>query len=70
MNETKALTLAQLNGRLFATLMNILNKSSLDIIKVYYKKDCIIVNIFNSGYKIASEKDIIKFKEDVKFLIK
>ena len=70
MNETKTLTLAQLNGRLFTTLMNILNKSSLDIVRVYYKKDCIIVNIFNNVYTIASEKDIIKFKEDIKFLIK
>lgn len=70
MNETKALTLAQLNGRLFTTLMNVLTKSSLDIIKVYYKKDCIIVNIFNNVYTISSEKDIIKFKEDIKFLIK
>lgn len=70
MNETKALTLAQLNGRLFTTLMNVLNKSSLDIVRVYYKKDCIIVNIFNNVYTISSEKDIIKFKEDIKFLIK
>ena len=70
MNETKALTLTQLNGRLFTTLMNVLTKSSLDIIKVYYKKDCIIVNIFNNVYTISSEKDIIKFKEDIKFLIK
>ena len=70
MNETKALTLAQLNGRLFTTLMNVLNKSSLDIIRVYYKKDCIIVNIFNNVYTISSEKDITKFKEDVKLLIK
>lgn len=70
MNETKALTLAQLNGRLFTTLMNVLTKSSLDIIKVYYKKDCIIVNIFNNVYTISSEKDIIRFKEDIKLLIK
>ena len=70
MNETKALTLAQLNGRLFTTLMNVLNKSSLDIVRVYYKKDCIIVNIFNNVYTISSEKDIIRFKEDVKFLMK
>lgn len=70
MNVTKALTLAQLNGRLFTTLMNILNKSTLDIVKVYYKKDCIIVNIFNNVYTISSEKDIIRFKEDIKFLIK
>lgn len=70
MNETKALTLAQLNGRLFTTLMNVLNKSSLDIVRVYYKKDCIIVNIFNNVYTISSEKDIIKFKEDIKLLTK
>ena len=70
MNETKALTLAQHKGRLFTTLMNVLNKSSLDIIRVYYKKDCIIVNIFNNVYTISSEKDITKFKEDVKLLIK
>ena len=70
MNETKALSLAQLNGRLFTTLMNVLTKSSLDIVRVYYKKDCIIVNIFNNVYTISSEKDIIKFKEDVKFLMK
>lgn len=70
MNETKALSLAQLNGRLFTTLMNVLTKSSLDVIRVYYKKDCIIVNIFNRVYTIASEKDITKFKEDIKLLIK
>lgn len=70
MNETKALTLAQLNGRLFTILTNVLNKSSLDIVRVYYKKDCIIVNIFNNVYTISSEKDIIKFKEDIKLLIK
>lgn len=70
MNVTKALTLAQLNGRLFTALMNILNKSSLDVVRVYYKKDCIIVNIFNNVYTISSEKDIIRFKEDIKFLIK
>lgn len=70
MKELKPLTLGQLNGRLFTTLMNILNKSSLDIIRVYYKKDCIIVNIFNNIYTISSEKDIIKIREDVKLLIK
>ena len=70
MNETKALSLAQLNGRLFTTLMNVLTKSSLDIVRVYYKKDCIIVNIFNNIYTISSEKDIIRLREDIKILIK
>lgn len=43
MKEVKPLTLGQINGRLFTTLTNLLNKTKLDIIKVYYKKrlyDC------------------------------
>ena len=70
MNETKALTLAQLNGRLFTILTNVLNKSSLDIVRVYYRKDCIMVNLVGKLYTISSEKDIIRFKEDVKLLMK
>lgn len=70
MNETKALTLAQLNGRLFTIITNLLHKTKLDMIKVYYRKDCIMVNIVGILYTISSEKDIIKFREDVKLLIK
>ena len=67
MNETKALTLAQINGRLFTILMNVINKNNLDIVKVYYKKDCIIVNIFNNVYVISSEKDILDLKKILNF---
>ena len=70
MNETKVLTLAQINGRLFTTITNLLNKTKLDMIKVYYRKDCIMVNLVGKLYTISSEKDIIKFKEDVKLLMK
>ena len=70
MNETKALTLAQINGRLFTTITNLLNKTKLDMIKVYYRKDCIMVNLVGKLYTISSEKDIIRFKEDVKLLMK
>lgn len=70
MNETKALTLAQLNGRLFTIITNLLHKTKLDMIKVYYRKDCIMVNIVGILYTISSEKDIIKFREDVKLLMK
>lgn len=70
MKELKPLTLGQLNGRLFTTITNILNNTKLDTIKVYYKKDCIIVNIDGKFYTISSEKDIIKFREDVKLLMK
>lgn len=70
MNETKALTLAQINGRLFTIITNLLHKTKLDMIKVYYRKDCIMVNLVGKLYTISSEKDIIRFKEDVKLLIK
>lgn len=70
MNETKALTLAQINGRLFTTITNLLHKTELDMIKVFYRKDYIIVNLVGKIYTISSEKDITKFKEDVKFLMK
>lgn len=70
MNETKALTLAQINGRLFTILTNLLHKTKLDAIKVFYRKDCIMVIIVDKLYTISSEKDIIKFKEDMKLLIK
>lgn len=70
MNEAKVLTLAQINGRLFTTITNLLNKTKLDMIKVYYRKDCIMVNLVDKLYTISSEKDIIRFKEDVKLLIK
>lgn len=40
------------------------------MIKVYYRKDCIIVNIVGKLYTISSEKDIVKFREDVKLLMK
>ena len=70
MNETKVLTLAQINGRLFTTITNLLNKTKLDMIKVYYRKDCIMVNLVGKLYTISSEKDIIRFKEDVKLLMK
>lgn len=70
MNEIKPLSLGQINGRLFTTITNLLNKSKLDTIKVYYKKDCMIVNVNGKLYTISSEKDIIRFKEDVKLLIK
>ena len=67
MNETKALTLAQINGRLFTIITN---QTKLDMIKIYYRKDCIMVNLVGKLYTISSEKDIIRFKEDVKLLIK
>lgn len=70
MKELKPLTLGQINGRLFTTITNILNNTKLDTVKVYYKKDCIIVNIVGKLYTISSEKDIIKFREDVKLLMK
>lgn len=70
MNESKALTLAQINGRLFTILTNLLHKTKLDAIKVFYRKDCIMVIIVDELYTISSEKDIIKFKEDMKLLIK
>ena len=70
MNETRVLTLAQINGRLFTTITNLLNKTKLDMIKIYYRKDCIMVNLVGKLYTISSEKDIIRFKEDVKLLIK
>ena len=70
MNETKALTLAQINGRLFTIITNLLHKTILDMIKIYYRKDCIMVNIVGKLYTISSEKDIIRFKEDVKLLTK
>ena len=70
MNETRVLTLAQINGRLFTTITNLLNKTKLDMIKVYYRKDCIMVNLVGKLYTISSEKDIIRFKEDVKLLMK
>lgn len=69
MKELKPLTLGQINGRLFTTITSLLNKTKLDTIKVYYKKDCIIVNIVGKIYTISSEKDIIKFREDVKLLM-
>ena len=70
MNETKALTLAQINSRLFTIITNLLHKTKLDMIKVYYRKDCIMVNIVGKLYTISSEKDIAKFREDIKLLIK
>ena len=70
MKELKPLTLGQINGRLFTTITNLLNKTKLDMIKVYYRKDCIMVNIVGKLYTISSEKDIIKFREDVKLLMK
>lgn len=70
MNEAKPLTLGQINGKLFTTLTNLLNKTKLDMIKVYYRKDCIMVNIVGKLYTISSEKDIVKFREDVKLLMK
>lgn len=70
MKEVKPLTLGQINGRLFTTITNILNNTKLDTIKVYYKKDCIIVNIIGKLYTISSEKDIIKFREYIKLLMK
>lgn len=70
MKELKPLTLGQLNGRLFTTITNVLNNTKLDTIKVHYKKDCIIVIVVNKVYTIYSEKDIIKFREDVKLLMK
>lgn len=70
MNETKALTLAQINGRLFTIITNLFHKTKLDMIKVYYRKDCIMVNLVGKLYTISSEKDLIIFKEDVKLLMK
>lgn len=70
MNETKALTLAQINGRLFTIIINLFHKTKLDMVKVYYRKDYIMVNLVGKLYTISSEKDIIRFKEDVKLLMK
>lgn len=70
MNETKALTLAQINGRLFTILTNLLHKTRLDAIKVFYRKDCIMVIIVDKLYTISTEKDLIMLKEDVKLLMK
>lgn len=64
------ITQAQVNGRVINIINSLIKKDKFDTIKVYYKKNCTIIFLDNEVYTVSDERDIIKFKESVKFLLK
>ena len=64
------ITQAQVNGRVINIINSLIKKDKFDTIKVYYKKNFTIIFLDNEVYTVSDERDIIKFKESVKFLLK
>lgn len=70
MNIQQSLSFSQLNGRILTIIEKLLKNNKFNNIKVNYK--IYSTDVFLDGiiYTISDERDLIKFKEDIKLLLK
>ena len=64
------LTQPQINAKLINIINSIIKKDKFDTIKIYYKRNCTIIFLDNEVYTVADERDMTKFRESIKFVLK
>lgn len=70
MNIQHSLTFSQLNSRILTIIEKLLKNDKFNNIKVNYKIYSTDVFLDGQVYTISDERDLIKFKEDIKSLLK
>lgn len=69
MNIQSSLTFSQLNSRILTIIEKLLKNNKFNNIKVNYKIYSTDVFLDGQVYTISDERDLIKFREDVKLLL-
>ena len=70
MNIQQSLSFSQLNGRILTIIEKLLKNNKFNNVKVNYKIYSTDVFLDGKLYTISDERDLIKFKEDIKLLLK
>lgn len=70
MNIQQSLSFSQLNGRIVTIIEKLLKNNKFNNVKVNYKIYSTDVFLDGKVYTISDERDLIKFKEDIKLLLK
>lgn len=70
MNIQQSLTFSQLNSRILTIIEKLLKNNKFNNIKVNYKTYSTDVFLDGQVYTISDERDLIKFKENIKLLLK
>ena len=70
MNIQQSLSFSQLNGRILTIIEKLLKNNKFNNIRVNYKIYSTDVFLDSKVYTISDERDLIKFKEDIKLLLK
>ena len=70
MNIQQSLSFSQLNGRILTIIEKLLKNNKFNNIKINYKIYSTDVFLDGKVYTISDERDLIKFKEDIKLLLK
>lgn len=70
MNIQQSLSFSQLNGRILTIIEKLLKNNKFNNIKINYKIYSTDVFLDGIVYTISDERDLIKFKEDIKLLLK
>lgn len=70
MNIQQSLSFSQLNGRILTIIEKLLKNNKFNNVKVNYKIYSTDVFLDSKVYTISDERDLIKFKEDIKLLLK
>lgn len=64
------LTLEQINTRVLTIISKLIKKKDIDSVRVKYTSIDTIVIVNQNTYCIADERDLIRFKESIKDLLK
>lgn len=70
MNIQQSLSFSQLNGRILTIIEKLLKNNKFNNVKINYKIYSTDVFLDGKAYTISDERDLIKFKEDIKLLLK
>lgn len=70
MNIQQSLSFSQLNGRILTIIEKLLKNNKFNNVKINYKIYSTDVFLDGKVYTISDERDLIKFKEDIKLLLK
>ena len=70
MNIQQSLSFSQLNGRILTIIEKLLKNNKFNNVKVNYKIYSTDVFLDSQVYTISDERDLIKFKENIKLLLK
>jgi len=70
MNIQQSLSFSQLNGRILTIIEKLLKNNKFNNVKVNYKIYSTDVFLDGQVYTISDERDLIKFKENIKLLLK